>query len=488
MKNKRIKLLSLLVIIAIICINIIGYYNQKIDISMNLTFATVITAFGLYIIITTNKEFIFDLRFIVVGFYYLYNYYVPLVYILNDNKYITYMNKNNFSFSHETLLNAMYNSNIYLIGLILGTTLLVVKRKDLNLNTKRVSINFWLIIYSLANIWYIYPYFKIGIREALELDRWSRYIVFGQIKNVGGIANILNLFFSNILILLAIAMICKSYLEDINSKYKKFIFYIVVILQSMFWLFIDVRRREVLYLVIIIFLLYKLTFNFKIRSKHILALIAIGSMFLGYQYVKNYFPVLIKDGFSAAIEQYKVDNSRKNSTEKLLQNEFGMVYVNNLYIADNYIEKENGRTYIEATLKNIPFFDYILYEWLDFERTYIISDIMTEGYADIYNSGGGLGFSPSAEAAVNFGNGSFGVMLIGFLTGGIISFLMVLFYKPKYIILYSLLLVQGVNFCRITLVGVTQEVIWIFIYYIMYRTVENIIFKRNKSIRRINNV
>ena len=113
---------------------------------------------------------------------------------------------------------------------------------------------------------------------------------------------------------------------------------------------------------------------------------------------------------------------------------------------------------------------------------------MTEGYADIYNSGGGLGFSPSAEAAVNFGNGSFGVMLIGFLTGGIISFLMVLFYKPKYIILYSLLLVQGVNFCRITLVGVTQEVIWIFIYYIMYRTVENIIFKRNKSIRRINNV
>lgn len=487
-KYKWFILIGTLFIILSMFINWFGYCNNKMDISIIITISTFITLMGILVIIINNEDFVFDLRFITLVFYYVYNYYVPMIYILNNSRYIIYMNKINFSFTHDTLIKSIYNSNAYLIGLVFGIIVLCAKTKKITLDVRKISINYWLGLFLLSSFWCLYPYFVVGIGEALKLDRWTRYVLFGQIKNVGGIPTVFNLLFSNILILLAIAMICKSYVEDSKNIYKKIIFYTVVIFQSIFWLLIDIRRREVLYLVIIIFLLCKLTYNFKIKLKHILTLVSIGVMFLGYQYVKNYFPVVVKDGVQAAVEQYKFDNSRKKSIEKLLQNEFGMVYVNNLYIADSNIEHEEGKTYIEAILKNIPFFDYILYEWFGFEKTYIISNIMAKGYSEIYNSGGGLGFSPAAEASVNFGNGSLGVVLTGFFTGLLINFLMFIFYKPKYIVLYSLLLVQGVNFSRITLVGVTQEVVWIFIYYIVYRMIESIILKRYKNIRRITNV
>ena len=488
MKKKSRCIYFLVSIILISLINCIGYHNNKIEVAIKITIATLIVLIGIVVICVKNEEYLFDLRFIVLVFYYIYNFYTPIIYIFNDSSYITYMNKNNFSFSYETLINTINNSNTYLIGLVIGIIILGVKRKKVSLDIRNININinininYWIGVFTISFLWYIYPYFKLGFGEAIALDRWSRYVLFGEIKNSGGIYTIFNLLFSNVLIILSITMICKSYLEDYKSKYKKIIFYFIVTFQSVFWLFIDVRRREVLYLVIIIFFLYKQQFNFKIRIKQIIILSIIGIMFVGYQYVKNYFPTFVKEGLRSAIYEYKVDNSRKDTTEKLLQNEFGLVYVNNLYIADNYITKENGKTYIEALIKNIPIFNYILYEWFGFEKTYIISDIMTEGYYDIYSSGGGLGFSPAAEAAVNFGNATLGCALVGFFTGIILNIIMKIFYNSKRILLYALLLVQGVNFCRITLVGVTQEIVWIFIYYTIYRILEIIVFKRKKNL------
>lgn len=217
--------------------------------------------------------------------------------------------------------------------------------------------------------------------------------------------------------------------------------------------------------------------------KYSIYLILIAAFFIGYQYYRNYFTLAAKQGIRYAIETKKGEDTRLGKEYKLYGNEFGMVYENILSAAKYTPKLMLGKTYIEALLAPFPIINKIIY-YNDQTKTPIIAKWYSNLYPKLFDTGGGLGFSPGAESYLNLGY--LGCIVFGILFGLLFNTIYYKLCNSKYAVYYCLLLPQGWNFSRISSLGVTKEIFWYVFYYIFYSILIEIFAREKKEARALN--
>lgn len=444
---------------------------------------TIFTCISLLISYISNKSLnvFIDLRVYLLISYGIYALYTPIIYLIfNKTGYIRLSTILN-TYSYDIMTKSVFISLLFLLAFsipfILFNTKIDEKYKFEKHNIVEYTQNnssfyFWFILLIISFTWYMYPYFKIGFREAYKYGRWYRYIIFNEIKmstNLKG--KIINLFFSPYLIILSTFMM---YIDVCNKEHrnkKKIIFAIVVICEAIFYLFIDSRRRELLYIIIMCFsyfIYYSSKFERVINiKKYILFGIIIVSFFVTYQYYRNYFQIASIQGIPYALNMRDKELTSYPIEMKLYINEFGQVYENILSSVKFSPQPFYGKTYLESVLAPIPIINKILYT--NGDKTIFIERWQSQIYPNIFKLGGGLGFFPAAEAFLNLGY--LGCLTFGLLLGVFFNLVYKKLYSWNNIIYYSILLPEGWNFSRISFLGVTSEIFWFLFYLFLYSSI-----------------
>jgi hypothetical protein len=328
----------------------------------------------------------------------------------------------------------------------------------------------------------------MGFKEALNYGRWERYVLFYKIiKEAGLIGRIATLSLSPCLMILSIFIMFREVFNKRKNSKERIIFIVVFLFITLFLLFVDGRRRELMYMIIMCFSYYMFCMYKRIKRtqlrKYLLYLIITAVLFITYQYYREYFNLANKEGISYALEFKEKESQSLSKESKLYSNEFGMVYENILLTIKFKPKPLYGRTYFESMLSPIPILNKIIF--YNGDRTTSLLSWLSRLYPEIFLRGGGFGFFPAAEAYLNFGYG--GCLVIGIILGMLFNLIYLYIYNPKYILFYSIILPQGLNFSRTPFQGVTEEIFWYMLYYFLYNTILKVIVNdRNRVIIRNN--
>lgn len=467
-----------------------GVSRDRLILCFEIVFLIIYASFIFIQINNKSLNILLDIRIYVIISYNIYALYTPVVFLifnttgllrlavdLNIYDY-NFLVKSLFvsilfftSFSIPVLLNSKINKKICVNNYIINT--IQVK------TTQNLGFYFWLLLFIISSLIYIYPYILIGFKEAISIGRWERYLLFNQIReNMGIVEKFFNLFFSRYLIIVSIFMMFREIIFRSRKNKEKIIFYLFVMIEALFLLFIDVRRRELMYIIIICFSYYVYHSFYKMRrkdiKKYMIYLTTIVVFFMSYQYYKNYFAMANKEGISYAINARAKESVYYSTEQKLYLNELGMVY-ENLLSSVKYTPKYfYGKTYLEAFIAPIPIACKLFY--YDGNKTTLITRWQSQIYPEIFLNGGGLAFFPTAEAYLNIGY--LGCIIFGFMAGLFFNLLYFKLFNSRYIVLYCMILPQGWNFSRISFLGVTSEIFWFSIYFMFYNIVLQILQNR----------
>lgn len=431
-------------------------------------------------IIKNSVNALIDIRLYVVTMYMIYNLYTPIVFIFSKYNYISFYG---IVYTKLDILNSLKISIIYFIALSIPFIFSInikkihgnIKKTDSNnnLSYKKISFYIWLTLWAGAFAWYIYPYIQLGWSSALSYGRWERYYDFSIISNNTSILDkIFKTLFSSLLLIMANLMCYTSIAFEKELKKERCLFVLLIIFEFIFYLFIDQRRREFMYIVIMTFSYYCFYNYGRINSKKIvkysICVLILASVFINYQYYRNYFTLAYKKNISYALEVKQTEDIKSSNMDKWYYSEFGCVYINNLCTVKYTPNLFYGKTYLEAVLTPIPIISKILPQWLgyDDDKTSLITKWQANIYPEIFGNGGGFGFSAASEAYLNMGYG--GCILFGMIMGWIFNFIYFKLLNSKNIIFYCIILPQGWNFSRETFTGVTVEVFWFVLYYVLY--------------------
>ncbi|SQB06286.1 Uncharacterised protein [Clostridium fallax] len=502
--NNLIIFIDIILIIFGIYIIYKGLINNKLIIALLIDL--ILFIFLTYLNILNKKtDFLFtDIRFPLITGYLLYNLYTPILFCLDKSSLLLYPKVDNqfqqlgYIFSKEDLNKSLFISILFMLGLLLS--LIFAKKGINNVNnfiTKNTVSNkskyynrkfiYWLSLFIVSFLWYIYPYFKLGI-GALEYGRWFRYsVLFEDVRESLGVINsILRIFTNSYLVLISLF---QMYICSIRSKKKtiKSVFIVIFSLYIFFMLFIDIRRRELLIVILMMICFYLKVIKEKVNiitlKKQLrnicLILIVIGSLFFVYQYYKNYFQYGYKNGISQMMELKR--NEHKDEYDKY-SNEFGLVYLVNLSNSKYLKNFLYGKSYFEAFIRPIPILNKTLWTWFQYDKEDLEADkILKSIYPGMFQMGGGLGYSPSIEAYSNFSY--VGCILMGIIIGGLFNIIYKKFLNNKYIVYYCIIFSVMFNFSRTSFLGLTEELFWLFSNYLFYQLIFQLINKKIYSLK-----
>ena len=486
-KNYGKKYLIFLNAIVIIFLFILLYKaleNDKLIIGIEISVFLVLILAYLNILFKNSNTFFIDIRLSFILGYFFYNLYTPMVYCFRKSEILDYGNSDTgWIFNSNDVQKSLLISILFLCGLLLALTFIKYKKDNSRSNSKYLSINqnsktnfyMWLIVFIISFAWYIYPYIKIGF-QVINYDRWYRYaFLFNTLTEQLGIINtVLNFLFNNYLILISLFMMFKNTINN-RSKLQRSIFIGIISLYSIFILFIDLRRRELLIVILMCISYYFFQSVYTQNNKKIkktfkkiaFLLLILLIFFMTYQQYRHYFKYGYTEGISA-MTNMKMKEPDKESEVYL--NEFGMVYLTNLSSVKYAPELFYGKSYIEAIIKPIPFVSKMTYEWLGYDKDKDTINIwLSTIYTHWFAEGGGLGYSPSSEAFINFHY--LGCLIMGFIIGLLLNLLYKKLYKNKYIVIYSILFSLAFVFSRTSFLGFTYEFLWLVFYFIFYSSI-----------------
>lgn len=478
----------------IICLLYFAITNDRMILYFEIIFLLSYTNYLIIYINNKSKNIFIDIRIYLLISYSIYALYTPIVYLIyNKTGYINLNNGLN-TYNYNVLIKSLFICILFFIAFSLPFIFYnkiinknsYMKEWDNKINTSykknSFEFNFWLILFLISFIWYIYPYTKMGIKEALNYGRWERYVIFGEIRNEMGFkSKIISLFFSQYLMILSTFMMFREVCNKRCKSKQKYVFVILIIFEALFLLFIDSRRRELIYIIIMCFSYFMYYSYNKIKKsdirKYLIYLIIIAIFFTAYQYYRDYFSLANKEGISYALEVKRNASLNYDKEQKLYANEFGMVYENILSSVEFTPEFYFGKTYLESILAPIPIINKIFY--YDGDKTTLLSRWQSQIYPDIFLNGGGLGFFPAAEAYLNLGYA--GCIIFGLILGIFFNYIYLKMYNTKNILYYCILLPQGWNFSRISFLGVTEEIFWYMFYVIFYNAILKIMKNNRKN-------
>ena len=490
-EKKYLLFINILIIIFVFIILYETLENNKLIIGMEISLFLFLVLVYLNILFKNSNTFFVDIRLSFILGYSSYNLYSPIVYSFSQSEVLYYGRSDiGWMFNSNDVQKSLFISILFLGGLLLALTF--VKNKKINVishNNKDLAINrneknnfyLWLITFIISFAWYLYPYIEIGF-EVINYDRWYRYsFLFNSLKEQLGIINsTFYLLFNNYLILISLFMMFKNTIRS-KDKLHKIITVAIFTFYSVFILFIDLRRRELLIVILmcISYYFFQIIYTLdnrkikKILKKIIFSLVILLIFFMTYQQYREYFKYGYTDGISA-ITNMKSKQSESYKESEAYYSEFGMVYLTNLSSVKYTPELFYGKSYLEAIIKPIPFITKITYEWLGYDKDKNAVDVwLSTIYTDLFAAGGGLGFSPASEAYINFNY--LGCFIIGFIIGLLLNLVYKKLYNNKYIVIYSILFSLAFLFSRTDFLGFTYEFFWLVFYYIFYSSIFKII-------------
>ncbi|MDF2882794.1 MAG: hypothetical protein K0R54_3351 [Clostridiaceae bacterium] len=490
-KNYEKKYLFLINIIVMIFLFILLYYslqNNKLTIGLEISIFLILILVYINILFNISKTIFIDIRVSLILGYTLYNLYTPIIYCFRASEILNYGNNEiGWIFYSGDVQKALLISILFLIGLLIALTfgknsennVTPYDYKHLAVNKKsKINFYFWLILFIISFVWYLYPYFKVGF-DFINYDRYYRYsFLFKNIKeSLGTINKIMDLLFANYLIILSLFMMFKNAINN-RSKFKRAVFAAAILIYSIFILFIDLRRRELLIVILMCTCYYffhiKYSFNIikvkKAIKKISVSLAILLIFFMAFQYYRQYLSDFYTGGISAVLD---LKSKETDNESQIYYNEFGMVYLTNLSSAQYTSELFYGKSYFEALIRPIPIITKVTYEWMGYdEQRELPSSWLSTIYTDMFAAGGGLGFSPASEAFLNFGYP--GCVIMGFIIGCLFNLLYKKLYNDRNIVIYCTLFSLAFSFSRNDFYGFTYEVFWIVFYYIFYSIIINV--------------
>lgn len=462
--------------------------THKLIIGLEISIFLILVLIYLNILFKNSNAFFIDIRLSFILGYVFYNLYTPIVFCFRQSEILYYgKSDTGWIFYSDDVQKALLISILFLGGLLLALTFAPKKKNNASDDNKYLIVNknskinfyLWLIMFIISFLWYIYPYFKIGF-QVVNYDRWYRYaFLFNDIKEqLGIISSVFYYLCNNYLILISLFMLFKNSIDNRN-KLQRSIFIGILAIYSVFILFIDLRRRELLIVILMCISYYFFKIMHNMDSKKIkkklkritFLLLSLLIFFMIYQEYREYFKYGYTEGVSAITDMKNKESDAYKESE-IYFNEFGMVYLTNLSTAKYAPELFYGKSYIEAIIKSIPFISKMTYEWLGYDKYKDVNEVwLSTIYTDLFAGGGGLGYSPSSEAFINFDY--FGCLGIGFILGMLLNLLYKRLYNNKYIVIYSILFSLAFLFSRTDFADFTSEFVWLVFYYIFY----SIIFK-----------
>lgn len=485
LENYEKKYLFLINIIVMIFLFILLYnsmINNKLIIGLEISLFLIMVMVYINILFNISSMIFIDIRLSLILGYSFYNLYTPVIFCFRSNEILDYgINEIGWLFYSKDVQKALFVSILFLAGLLLALTF--GKKSEENNDYEHTAVskvnksnfNFWLMLFIISFLWYLYPYIKIG-PDFLNYDRWYRYTyLFNDVKEQLGIVNkIMNVICSNYLILISLFMMFRNAISS-KSKLQRAVFAVSIIIYSIFILFIDLRRRELLMVILmcVSYYFFYIKFSFstikikKSLKKISVSLVILLVFFMVYQSYRQYFKYGYSDGISAVTSMKK---QRSNAETEAYTSEFGMVYLTNLSTVKYTPKLYSGRSYFEGFIKPIPFISKASYEWLDYDKQRDSIEVwLATVYTNLFEAGGGLGYSPSSEAFINFGYP--GCIIIGFIIGSLMNFSYKKFYNHKNIVIYCVLFSLAFVFNRTDFYGFTYEFFWIVFYYIFYSSI-----------------
>ncbi|MDD4494046.1 MAG: hypothetical protein PHV32_06805, partial [Eubacteriales bacterium] len=223
---------------------------------------------------------------------------------------------------------------------------------------RRIVFYMWLFLTLAALVWYIYPYISMGFKQAMTLPRWSRYKTFNSMRiNMGTIATLADTFLNSGLVLLGTFMMFYEAFKNKEWKTERVIWLIIFLALNFFFLFIDGRRRELLYIYLMcggFMLFWKIKSKRKINYKLLVSVtVSIAVIFFVYQYYKSFVQNVWTKGFEQAA-QIREEKNKESKDEQIYETEFSLVYLTNLCTIRYRPVPFNGRSYLEALVSPIP--------------------------------------------------------------------------------------------------------------------------------------
>lgn len=484
LENYEKKYLFLIDIAVMIFLFILLYnsqVNNKLIIGLEISLFSTMVMVYINILFNISSMMFIDIRLSLILGYCFYNLYTPVIYCFRSNEILDYgINEIGWLFYAKDVQKALFVSILFLAGLLLALTL--SRKYEGNsegedtavMKANKMNFNFWLMLFIISFLWYLYPYIKTG-PDFLNYDRWYRYtFLFNDIKEQLGIVNkIMNVLSSNYLILISLFMMFRNSINS-KSKLQRAVFAVSIIIYSVFILFIDLRRRELLMIILmcVSYYFFHIKFSFStIKIKRSLKKISVSLVillifFMVYQSYRQFF----KYGYTGGISAVTDMKSQSADESDAYTSEFGMVYLTNLSSVEYTPELLYGKSYFEAFLRPIPFISNITNEWFGYDKDKDSIELwMSTIYTDLFEAGGGLGFSPSSEAFINFGY--LGCPITGLIIGLFINFLYKKLFNERHIVIYCIIFSLAFIFSRTNLYGSTFEFFWLAFNYIFYSSI-----------------
>lgn len=488
-----------IVILALIFMLFISISRNKIVLFLEI----VLFLFFVYLFVRINykKSMIpwIDIRVLFILFYTVYSLYVPIVFLFSKKSFVDFSYVwPSFCFTQNQMEQSFFVTFLFFIGYFVTNIFLIQKNKSEIILPTRIKerfvqvlgglnnnyeFYFWFVLSGICIIFYLAPYFEKGFIDTLFLVRIVRINLLKEFSKQtdNNFFKIGYLFFNRNALAVCFFMMYRSVFKSKKNKIKKYIFYICIILFTIFSL-LEGNRRYIMYTYISC-ICYYIYVNYskelmKNKFKKLLFIIIVFSyLFLIYQNYRVYIPLAYEKGISYALEMKKVNDSAENK-EREYKTELAGVYLNNL-LAIKYLKGYfYGETYLHAIISPIPIIGKVFTEIGSYsqERESKIKDWFSDIYPPMKEINAGLGFTPSAEAYLNFGY--IGAIISGIFFSLFFQIIYLLFLKTKFKAWYFILLVQALNSCRISFLGVTNEIYWMLFFLMLYTIIYKILFKK----------
>lgn len=473
----------------IVTMAITGYYaalNGKLLVFAGVIgVASICVLYG-FLLLGRSGHFLVDLRLLFVFSFLIYNCYAPAVFCFFPSQLLEVISGegSKWVFEKGHIYRAQIASMLFVAGALFA--LLMTKKPEPNetmsspaesyYDGKKLEFYMWLILTAVGFLWYVYPYYAMGFENALSYVRWERYIEFDMLKaELGFFGKLMTFLFNKYVVLIGFLAMFRSCARDERMGFERIIWIAAAAVAAFFLLFIDGRRREVMIIAIMIsgyymHLLYSRGMFEKIRKKlmQLFVVVAImGVFFVQYQYVRLYVE---SSGYIEGVQSILSGEfaGRDKTEQTYYQNEFGLVYVTNMASIRWQPQLMYGATYGEALLYPLPILSKSLVQWFGYDenKTTLIQRWLGEIYFEWFDEGGGLGFSPSSEAFINFSYpGCFGAGLILGLLAGLADRRL---FNRKWIVLYCIILGEAYGFSRASMTDFMYEALWMAIYFYTY--------------------
>jgi len=488
-----------IVIFALIFMVFFSIYRNKTILLLGIVFFLFLVY--LFVKISYKKSMIpwIDIRILFILFYTIYSLYVPLVFLFSKKSFVDFSYVySSFCFTQNQMEQSFFIAFLFFIGYFVTNIFFIQKNKSeiilptsikersaqvLGFPRNNREFYFWFVLSGICIIIYLAPYFKFGLIDSLILARSLRLNLFKEfVKQTDNkFFKIGCLFFNRNALVVCFFMMYRSVFKSKKNKIKKYIFYICIISVTIFSL-LEGNRRYIVYIYIscicyYIYVNYSKEFIKKKLKKFLFIIIIFSCLLLIYQNYRAYIPLAYEKGISYALEMKKVNDSAENK-EREYKTELAGVYLNNL-LAIKYLKGYfYGETYLHAIISPIPIIGKVFTEIGSYsqERESKIRNWSSDIYPPMKEINAGLGFTPSAEAYLNFGY--IGAIILGIFFSLFFQIIYLLFLKTKFKAWYFILLVQAFNSCRISFLGVTNEIYWMLFFLMLYTIIYKILFKK----------